>query len=77
MHISLIFRYHLNGAKVGKWEILIDNLPGLVDNITPARHGPGFWAAGVVVRYGTMVDFMSDKPLIRLLAGKVTILGYE
>ena len=64
-------RYYLKGPKVGTWETLIDNLPALVDNITPTRHTPGFWAAGVVVRYGTMVDFMVDKPWVRLIAGKV------
>ena len=70
------YRYHLKGPKVGTWEIMIDNLPALVDNITPARHGPGFWAAGVVVRYGTMLDFVAGKPWIRNIAAKVTTLAY-
>ena len=70
LHISC--RYYLKGPKVGMWDTFIDNLPAFVDNITPTRDPPGFWAAGVVVRYGTMVDFMADKPWIRLIAAKVS-----
>ena len=62
----------MKGPKAGTWEEFIDNLPALVDNITPARRTPGFWAAGVVVRYDILVDFLADKPWIRLIAGKVT-----
>lgn len=61
----------MKGPKVGKWEILVDNLPAFVDNITPTRHTPGFWIAGVVVRYGSMIDFMTDKLWIRLIVAKV------
>ena len=61
----------MKGPNVGKWDILIDNLPALVDNITPTRRTPGFWAAGVVVRHGTLLDFTADKPWIRLIAAKV------
>ena len=63
----------MKGPKVGTWEIFIDNLPAIVDNITPARHTPGFWAAGVVARYNTLLDFMSDKPWLRQITAKVHI----
>ena len=61
----------MKGPNVGTWKIFIDNLPALIDNITPTRDHSGFWAAGVVSRYGTMVDFLIDKPWIRLIAAKV------
>ena len=62
----------MKGPKVGTWETMIENLPALVDNIIPARHGPGFWAGGVIVRDGTLLDFVADKPWIRNIAAKVT-----
>lgn len=65
------YRYYLKGANVGQWDILIDNLPAFIDNITPTRRTPGFWAAGVVVRYGSLIDFMTDKPWIRFILAKV------
>ena len=73
MHMFCLcfYRYHLKGPKVGTWEIFIDNLPAFVDNITPTTDGPGFWAGGLMVRYGTMMDFMTDKPSIRNIAAKV------
>ena len=43
----------MKGPNVGTWEIFIDNLPAMIDNITPTRGTPGFWVAGIVVRYGT------------------------
>ena len=46
----------------------------MVDNITPTRGHPGFWAAGVVSRYGTMVDLLTDKPWIQLIAAKVRMI---
>ena len=67
-------RYHLKGPNTGTWETLVDNLPALVDNITPTRHAPGFWAAGVLSRHGTMLDFMTDKPWIRHIPAKVYIV---
>lgn len=67
----LFCRYHLKGPNVGTWETLVDNLPAVIDNITPTRHTPGFWLAGPAVRYGTMLDFVSDKPWIRLITAKV------
>ena len=68
----LMFRYNLKGTIAGTWEIFSDNLPAMVDNITPIRKGsPGFWVAGIVVRHGTQIDLAADKPWIRLIAGKV------
>jgi len=69
--IIYIIRYYLKGPKVGQWDVFIDNLPALVDNITPTRQTPGFWAAGVVTRAGALFDFTADKPWIRLLSAKV------
>ena len=63
----------MKGPNVGTWEIFTDNLPAMIDNITPTRGGPGFWAAGVLARYGTMVDFLVDKPWIRLIMAKVEL----
>ena len=65
----------MKGPRVGKWEIFIDNLPAFVDNITPTRHAgtPAFWAGGLMVRYGTMADFVTDKPWIRRIAAKVHV----
>ena len=65
----------MKGPKVGKWEIFIDNLPAFVDNITPTRHTgtPAFWAGGLIVRYGSMMDFMTDKPFLRNIPAKVYI----
>ena len=68
----IFYRYHLKGPNVGTWEIFIDNLPAMIDNITPTRGSPGFWAAGIAVRYGSQMDFVADKPWIRLIAAKVT-----
>ena len=42
-------RYYLKGPKV---EILIDNPPALVDNITPTRHTPGFVVIYIMRFYG-------------------------
>ena len=61
----------MKGPNEGTWGILIDNIPAMVDNITPTRDHSGFWAAGVISRYGTMVDFLIDKPWIRLIVAKV------
>ena len=67
-----MFRYNLKGSDAGTWEIFSDNLPALVDNITPVRKGsPGFWVAGIVVRHGTQIDLAADKPWIRLVIAKV------
>ena len=61
----------MKGPKVGTWEIFIDNLPAFIDNITPTKDGSAFWAGGLMVRYGTMMDFITDKPWIRNIAAKV------
>ena len=61
----------MKGPNEGTWGILIDNIPAMIDNITPTRDHSGFWAAGVISRYGTMVDFLIDKPWIRLIVAKV------
>jgi len=66
----------LKGPKVGQWDTFIDNLPAFVDNITPTRDAPGFWAAGVVTRAETLFDFTADKPWMRLLFAKVIFLSY-
>ena len=67
----------MKGPNVGTWEIFIDNLPAIIDNITPTRGGPGFWAAGAITRYGTMMDFLGDKPWIRLIVAKVELYTYN
>ena len=65
----------MKGPKVGQWDTFIDNLPAFVDNITPTRKVPGFWAAGVVTRAETLFDFTADKPWMRLLFAKVILLS--
>ena len=77
LDINIFCRYYLKGPNVGKWDIFIENLPALVDNITPVRGSPGFWVAGIVSRYGTMVDFLADKPWIRLIGAKVAIVTIQ
>lgn len=48
----------------------------MIDNLTPTRGGPGFWAAGIVVRYGSLIDFMASKPWIRRIVAKVLLASY-
>ena len=59
-----VFRYWIAGAKKGKTEILIDELPGNPDNINRASDGT-YWLALVGIRTPTF-DLASRKPGFRL-----------
>lgn len=57
-----ISRIWLHGSKMGKKEVLIDNLPGFPTDIALANDGQHYWA--------TFFDFRKNKPLIDKSANK-------
>ena len=58
-----VHRYWLSGAKKGKSEIFIENLPGFPDNITSDGKGT-YWLALFTVR-NPAADGLADKPFLR------------
>jgi sugar lactone lactonase YvrE len=60
-----LLRHWLEGPDAGSTEVLIDNLPGLPDNVNNGLNDR-FWV-GLVVRRNAQLDAMSDKPWLRKL----------
>jgi sugar lactone lactonase YvrE len=60
-----LLRHGLEGPDAGRTEVLLDNLPGLPDNVNNGLNGR-FWV-GLVVRRSSQLDAMSDKPWLRKL----------
>jgi sugar lactone lactonase YvrE len=60
-----LLRHWLDGPDAGQTEVLIDNLPGLPDNVNNGLNDR-FWV-GLVVRRNAQLDAMSDKPWLRKL----------
>ena len=58
-----VFRYWIAGPDSGKTEILIDELPGIPDNINRASDG-NYWLALVGIRTPTF-DLAARKPAFR------------
>lgn len=66
-------RYHLTGTKKGTFELFMENLPGLPDNIRPSSSG-GYWVGMATARRGgkfSLLDFAAPRPWIRKLITKV------
>ena len=60
-----LLRHWLDGPDAGQTEVLLDNLPGLPDNVNNGLNGR-FWV-GLVVRRNSQLDAMSDRPWLRKL----------
>lgn len=58
-----LLRYWLEGPEAGTTEVMIDNLPGMPDNVNNGLNDR-FWI-GLVVRRNELLDAMSDKPWFR------------
>lgn len=58
-----IWRYWLTGAKRGRKEIIVDNLPGFPDNINTGLDGR-FWV-GLVSPRSAQLDSMAASPMMR------------
>jgi len=61
-----VLRHWLRGPQAGKTEALIENLPGLPDNITAAPSG-GYWVALYTPRNAEL-DSMLPRPFLRKLS---------
>lgn len=69
---SLRFRvlaYHLKGSKAGTFEVMIDNLGGLPDNLRFNEQGE-LWIAFPLVR-DAVFDYVLRTTFIRNLIGKI------
>lgn len=62
-----VWRYWLDGPRVGRREVIIDNLPGFPDNINNGLNGR-FWI-GLVAPRSKLLDKLADSPWLR----KVTL----
>lgn len=60
-----LLRHWLEGPDAGSTEVVIENLPGLPDNVNNGLNNR-FWI-GLVVRRNEQLDAMSDKPWLRKL----------
>ncbi len=58
-----VLRVWLDKERAGKWEVLIDNLPGFPDNISANERGE-FWLALVTPRNG-LLDWLLPRPFLR------------
>lgn len=65
-----VTRYWLRGPKIGRHEVLIDNLPGFPDNINWDANGRRFWLAIYGPRDSTL-DGTADKPWLRNVLAKL------
>jgi len=64
-----ILKHWLRGPDAGSTEVLIDNLPGLPDNINNGSDGR-FWI-GFVAPRNALLDGLSDKPLLRKIVQRL------
>lgn len=64
-----ILRYWIAGPDSGTLEVILDNLPGVPDNINNGLNGK-FWV-GLVAPRVDMLDKMSDKPWLRKLVQRL------
>ena len=60
-----LLRHWLEGPDAGQTEVLLNNLPGLPDNVNNGLNGR-FWV-GLVVRRNDQLDAMSGRPWLRKL----------
>jgi len=64
-------RYYLKGPKEGQWDMFINSVPGVVDNIIPSKKYGGFWVAIPMVNPNVLLDFSSQWSLMQFLMAKV------
>ena len=64
-----VLRYWLKGPKKGTYDIIIDNLPGFPDNISPGLDGR-FWIALVSPR-NPILDSLSEYPFLRKVIPRI------
>ena len=77
-----VIRYWITGPNRGKYEPIIENLPGFPDNISTGLEGR-FWVAFISPR-NKLVDSLSEKPFLRkviqrmpkLIRPKATAYGH-
>lgn len=70
-----MLRYYLKGPKQGTWDIFIDRLPGLSDNLTP--DADGLWVPLVLpvdAENPALWQSAADAPLIRKFLARVLAL---
>ena len=72
-HGSFLFRYYIKGPKTGIYDLFIENLPGLPDNIRSRREG-GYWLgiAGIRRWPFSLLDFLGPYPRIKKILTKVS-----
>ncbi|KAH9305599.1 hypothetical protein KI387_010003, partial [Taxus chinensis] len=66
-------KHWIKGEKLGKTEILIDNLPGGPDNINLAPDGQSFWIALLKVR-SKGLDFVFKHTILRRIVARNPIM---
>jgi len=65
-----LHRIWLTGPKAGKSEIVAENLPFLIDSISPASDG-GFWLAFVNKELSSINSFLDHYPALKTLAARL------
>jgi len=67
-----IIRYFIKGEKTGIYDLFVENLPGLPDNIRRRKEG-GYWLglAGIRKWPFSLLDFLGPYPTIRKIITKV------
>jgi sugar lactone lactonase YvrE len=66
---NAIRKVWLTGAKVGKSETVLENLPGYPDNIQPASDG-GYWVA-LASQRSALIDFLHPFPFLKSILLKI------
>ncbi|XP_055377097.1 adipocyte plasma membrane-associated protein Hemomucin [Condylostylus longicornis] len=64
---SRLLKYHLKGSKKGQYEVFLDGLPGLPDNLTP--DSDGLWVPLVAAadsEHPQIMQLLSPYPIVRL-----------
>lgn len=64
-----VLRHHLEGARKGTTEVVIDNLPGFPDNLTAGQEGR-YWL-GFVSSRRAIVDQIAPYPLLRSMVQRL------
>lgn len=73
---SRLLRYYLKGPKTGTWDIFIDKLPGVSDNLTP--DADGLWVPLVLsvdAENPALWQSAANAPLIRKFLARVLALA--
>lgn len=72
---SRLLRYYLKGPKTGTWDVFIDRLPGISDNLTP--DADGLWVPLVLsvdAENPALWQSAANAPLIRKFLARVLAL---